>query len=217
MTVLCQTSYLTASPGALSSGGCGWASPIVPGGRSLLICRVSTRWIAAGKAAIIATATIIAKISKVVRVRRRLLRLRLLCMDNTPRGLNQRKCGEPVPQGFARLRLAGTKSAPGQSLCCHGVEFSRRLASAANIYLPPSAPAQAGSHNHHTYIVVPVGIRHAYPKKGEVPEVVTVVEASTRHSAEACSAGHGSKPSCTKSATKSPTRGQTSWKAVPPP
>ena len=64
-------------------------------------------------------------------------------------------------------------------------------------------------------IVVRVGVRHAYPKKGEVPEVVTMVEASTRDSAEACSAGHGSKPSCTKSAAKSAARGQTSVEASP--
>src|SRR6202022_2936783 len=100
-----QDSYLTASPGPLSSGGCGWASPIVPGGRSLLICLVSTRWIVAANAAIIATATIIAKISKVIWVRRRLLQLRSLFMDNTSRGRNQRSCGEPVPLGFARRPL----------------------------------------------------------------------------------------------------------------
>jgi hypothetical protein len=42
-----------------------------------------------------------------------------------------------------------------------------------------------------------------------------MVEASTRDSAEACSAGHGSKPSCTKSAAKSAARGQTSVEASP--
>lgn len=160
MTVLCQDSYLTASPGALSSGGCGWASPIVPGGRSLLICRVSTRWIVAANAAIIATATIIAKISKVVRVRRRLLRLRSLCIDNTSRGWNQRNCGEPVPPGFARrrltryrLHLAGTKAALGRPLCCRvfgAAGFSRKHIHAATANHDKSAPAHARSNNHHT-------------------------------------------------------------------
>jgi hypothetical protein len=50
--------------------------------------------------------------------------------------------------------------------------------------------------------IVRVGIGHAYPKHREVPEVVTVVEAPTRHSAEACSAGHGGKPTSSKSAAR---------------
>jgi hypothetical protein len=50
--------------------------------------------------------------------------------------------------------------------------------------------------------IVRVGIGPAYPKQGEIPEVVTVMEAPARHSAEACSAGHGSKPTSGKSAAR---------------
>jgi hypothetical protein len=50
--------------------------------------------------------------------------------------------------------------------------------------------------------IVRVGIGPAYPKQGEIPEVVTVMEAPARHSAEACSAGHGSKPASGKSAAR---------------
>ena len=82
-TVLYSDSYLTAFPGPLSSGGCGWASPIVPGGRSLLVCLVSTRCIVVANAAMIATATTAAKIANVICVRRRLPQLRSLFMDNT--------------------------------------------------------------------------------------------------------------------------------------
>src|SRR6202165_4799279 len=49
--------------------------------------------------------------------------------------------------------------------------------------------------------IVRVGIGHADPKQGEVAEVV-MVEASARHSAEACSPRHGGEPSCTKSAAR---------------
>src|ERR1700738_2479593 len=52
-----KAGYLTGLPGLLSSGGCGCASPIVPGGRSLLVCLVSTRGIVAANAAMIAAAT----------------------------------------------------------------------------------------------------------------------------------------------------------------
>src|ERR1700676_4241610 len=62
--------YLTASPGPLSSGGCGWASPVVPGGRSLLVSLVSTRWMVVANAAMMVTATTAAKIAKVIWVRR---------------------------------------------------------------------------------------------------------------------------------------------------
>src|SRR5258708_20249892 len=97
-----QNSYLTASPGPLSSGGWGWASPIVPGGRSLLVGLVSTRWMVAANAAMIATAAIIAKISKVIWVRRRLLQLRSFFIDNTSRDRNQRRRRKPVPPGLGR-------------------------------------------------------------------------------------------------------------------
>jgi hypothetical protein len=57
----------------------------------------------AANAAMIAIATIIAKISKVIWVRRRWLQLRSLFMDNTSRGWNQRSCGKPVPPGLDRV------------------------------------------------------------------------------------------------------------------
>src|SRR3979411_2770328 len=93
-----------------------------------------------------------------------------------------------------RLHLAGTKAPLGPPLCCR---VSGARASAANIYMPPP-PTMISPHPHTLVaiiiirIVVRVGVRHAYPKKGEVPEVVTMVEASTRDSAEPSSAVLGS-------------------------
>jgi hypothetical protein len=105
-------SYLTGSPGPLSSGGCGRASPVVPGGRSLLVCLVSTRWMVVANAAIIATPRTAAKIAKVICVRRRLLQLGSLFMDNTLSNIDQRNCVGPVPPS---TRL-GTGSPPRH---CH--------------------------------------------------------------------------------------------------
>ena len=101
--------YLTASPGPLSSGGCGRASPVVPGGTSLLVNLVSTRWIVVANAAIIATARTVAKIARVICVRRRLLQLRSLFMGKTLSNLNQRNPLEPVPPS-ARLGSAVSPS-----------------------------------------------------------------------------------------------------------
>jgi hypothetical protein len=50
--------------------------------------------------------------------------------------------------------------------------------------------------------IVRVGIGPVDPEKGEIPEVLTVMEAPAGHSAEACSAGHGSKPTSGKSAAR---------------
>jgi hypothetical protein len=61
--------------------------------------------------------------------------------------------------------------------------------------------------------IVRIGIG-PYPKKGEVPEVVTVMEAPARHSTEACSAGHGSKPISGKSAARGHTAVEGSPAAV---
>jgi hypothetical protein len=97
LTLRYTESYLTGSPGPLSSGGCGRASPVVPGGRSLLVCLVSTRWIVVANAAITATARTAAKTAKVICVRRRLLQLRSLFMGNTFLNLNQRNSLNQVP------------------------------------------------------------------------------------------------------------------------
>jgi len=76
---------LTASPGALSGGGWGWANPIVPGGRSLLVCPVSTRRIVVANTVIIAIATIIEDIVNATCVRRWPRQLRSLLIDNASR------------------------------------------------------------------------------------------------------------------------------------
>jgi len=90
----------------------------------------------------------------------------------------------------------------------HVTELPERRASAANIDATPS-PTMMGPHPHEIVAIiiriVRVGIGPADPEKGEIPKVVTVMEAPARHSAEACSGGHGSRPTCSKSAA----RGQT--------
>jgi hypothetical protein len=62
--------------------------------------------------------------------------------------------------------------------------------------------------------IVRVGIGPADPEKGEIPEVVTVVEAPARHSAEACSAGHGGNPTSGKPAARGHTAVEGSPAAV---
>ncbi len=135
--------YLTGSPGPLSSGGCGRASPVVPGGKSPLVCLISTRWMVVANAAIIATARTAAKIAKVICVRRRLLQLRSLFMGNTLSNMNQRNPLEPVPllppssSDLSRLHLARP----------------RPQSSAANIY-PPPPPAKIRSHPHRVVAII---------------------------------------------------------------
>jgi hypothetical protein len=158
------------SPGLLSSGGCGRASPIVPAGRSALVCLVSTRWIVVANAAIMTIATTAAKIATVICVRRG---LRSLFMDNTFPNTNQRNRVEPVP-------LA---SACGRILRCN---------SAADVHLPPSPTVIRPHPNESVAIIVVgiirIGIWRGYPERYEVSEVV-MVEGPTGERAEACSAG----------------------------
>ncbi len=138
-TVRCAGGYLIGSPGPLSSGGCGRASPVVPGGRSLLVCRVSTRWIVVANAAIIATARTAAKIAKLVR--RRLLQLRSLFMGNTFSNKNQRNPLEPVPSrppSSSDLVSPPSRARPGPQ------------SSAASIDAPPP-PAMVRSHPHQDF------------------------------------------------------------------
>src|SRR5260370_35452156 len=60
----CGNQFRTSSPGALSSGGCGLARPIVPGCATLLVCLVSILSIVVISAASIATLNTMAKMTK---------------------------------------------------------------------------------------------------------------------------------------------------------
>jgi hypothetical protein len=62
-----RNQFRTASPGALSSGGCGLAKPIVPGCASLLVYLVSTLRSVVIKAASTATVSATAKIATALR------------------------------------------------------------------------------------------------------------------------------------------------------
>jgi len=137
LTVRYSDGYLTGSPGPLSSGGCGRASPVVPGGRSLLVCLVSTRWMVVANAAIIATARTAAKIAKVICVRRRLLQLRSLFMGNTFSNMNQRNPLEPVPL----LPPSSSGLVPPSSRAARAAEFSRKHIPAATASHHTFAPA----------------------------------------------------------------------------
>ncbi len=116
---------------------------MVPGGKSPLVCLISTRWMVVANAAIIATARTAAKIAKVICVRRRLLQLRSLFMGNTLSNMNQRNPLEPVPllppssSDLSRLHLARP----------------RPQSSAANIY-PPPPPAKIRSHPHRVVAII---------------------------------------------------------------
>jgi cation transporter-like permease len=94
----------------------------------MLVCLVSTRWIVVANAAIIATATTVAKTTKAICVRRRLLQLRSLFMGNTFYNMNQRNPWEPVPllsrllPILSRLRFArgqGRRIQPQTYMRCH--------------------------------------------------------------------------------------------------
>src|SRR6266436_10040469 len=104
-------------------------------------------------------------------------------MGNTFSNMNQRNPLEPVPCRPRRFRP------------CSRLHLARPgpQSSAAHIYTPP-APAMIRSHRQQVVAIIVriIGIGRDDSERNEVAEVV-MVEASSRRSADTCSAGHGCK------------------------